>query len=154
MKLFRINRLERVSLPSSCPFFVFWRAPPPGWLKVNFGGSVCSSAYRGGAGYVVRDHDGKLILASGYPLLDVSVLLVEMIAAWNAIKAAVCQIKARKLWIEGDALGIILAIRKASRADSYAANLLKDIKVCFQTLEEWKVSRRIYFNGSCGSERL
>ena len=76
-----------------------------------------------------RDHDGKLLLASGVPLLDVSAPFTEMIAAWNAIKAAVFRIRATKLWIKSDALEIILAIRKASRVDGYAANLLKDIKV-------------------------
>jgi len=38
-------------------------APPPEWLKINFDGSLISSTSRGGAEYVVRDHDGKCVRA-------------------------------------------------------------------------------------------
>ena len=132
--------MEWVSLPISNPLFVVWWEPPSEWLKVNFDSSVVSSSVRGGADFVGRDHDGKLLLATSAPLQNVSAPLVEMIAAWNAIKEAVFRMGASKLWIEGDALVIILAIRKGSGVDGYSYNLLKDIKFWLQNLEEWKVS--------------
>ena len=49
-----------------------------------------------------------------------------MIATCNAIKAAIFHMGATKLWIEGDALGIILTIRKGLGVDGYSGNLLKD----------------------------
>ena len=69
----------------------------PGWLKINFDDSVVSSSDKGGIGFVVRDHDGRLLVVVGTPLLDVSVPLAKMIAAWNAIKAAILRLRATKL---------------------------------------------------------
>ena len=122
-----LGPLEWALLPCSCLFFVVWRTLPPGCLKVNFDDSVFSSLSRGGTGFVVRDHDGKLILTTSVPFLDVSVPLAEMITAWNVIKAVIFRIGATKLWIEGDVLGIILATRKGSGPDGNVANLLHDI---------------------------
>ena len=66
---------------------------------------------------MVRDYEGKLLLATSFPLLDVSVPLAEMIAAWNVIKLAVYRVGATKRWIEGDALGTVLAVKKGSGAE-------------------------------------
>jgi len=77
---------------------------------------------------VARDHDGKLILAANISLLNVSVPLAEMITAWNAIMTTIFRIGASKLWIEGDALKIIMVIRKGSGVDGYVVNLPQDIK--------------------------
>jgi len=68
---------------SRSPLFMVWRAPPPGWIKVKFDGSVFPAARRGGAGFVARDHDGKLTLAVTVSLWKVLVPLAEIIAAWN-----------------------------------------------------------------------
>ena len=65
------DRLEWVSLSISSHLFVVWQASPPGWLKINFDGSVVSSSAKGGAYFVVRDHDGKLLLATSVPLQNV-----------------------------------------------------------------------------------
>ena len=73
----------------------------------------------------MRDHDGKLFSTASVLLLDVSALLAQMIAAWNAIKAAIFRIGATKLWIERDALRIILAIKKGSEVGRYTINLLQ-----------------------------
>ena len=80
--------------------------------RINFDGSVVSSTSRRGAGFVVRGHDDKLVRAEeSVPLFDVSVPLAEMVAAWNAIKVAIFCIGVKNLWIEGDTLGICMAIR-------------------------------------------
>ena len=89
---------------------------------------------------MARDHDVKLLLAVSTPLLDDSVPLAEMITAWNAIRAAIFRLGVTKLWIEGDAFGIILAIKKGLGAGGYAANLPLDINAWLYTPEEWRVS--------------
>ena len=78
-------------------FFLVGWVPPPEWFQVNFNGSIFSSVRRGGAGFVVRDHDSKLILAANFPLLNVSIPLAEMITAWHVMKAVVFRIGVTKL---------------------------------------------------------
>ena len=46
---------------------------------------------------IVRNHS-RLILTVNVPLFDVSVPLVEMIVAWNAVKATVLHVGATKIW--------------------------------------------------------
>jgi len=78
-----------------------WQAPPHGWLN---GSAVCSSARRG-VGFVVRDHDGKLLLRASVPLQNVSVPMAEMIASWNAITAAVFRWELRNCGLKVILLG-------------------------------------------------
>ena len=46
---------------------------------------------------MVGDHDGKLVMTESAPLFDASFPFAEMVAAWNAIKAAIFCIGAKKL---------------------------------------------------------
>ena len=46
--------------PDPCP----WRPPPSGWLKLNTDGSFLPNNNAGGAGAVIRDSEGSLIIAS------------------------------------------------------------------------------------------
>ena len=85
---------------------------------------------------MVRDHDGKLILAASIPLSNVSVPMGETITAWNAVEVVILCIGAMKLWVEGDALGIIQAIRKGRGVEGYVENLLKDIKTWLWNLQD------------------
>ena len=82
-----LSGFHSLLFPSS---YVVWRAPAPWWVKVH--GSFCAPTRRGGAGAVIRDHDGRLILAVSISLLGISVPLVEMIAAWNVIRNAVLRL--------------------------------------------------------------
>ncbi|XP_038984440.1 uncharacterized protein LOC120111464 [Phoenix dactylifera] len=43
----------------------FWVPPPLGHLKVNFNGYRSRDGVYGGAGFVIRDHQGRLIAAGG-----------------------------------------------------------------------------------------
>ena len=63
-------------------------ASPPGWIKMNFGSSVFSTARRCDAGFMARDQ-------------KVSVPLAEIIAALNFIRVAIFRIGDSILWIEG-----------------------------------------------------
>jgi ribonuclease HI len=41
-----------------------WSAPPPGWTKLNIDGSFCASNGTGGARFVLRDNNGKVLVAA------------------------------------------------------------------------------------------
>jgi len=93
---------------------------------------------------MVRDHNGKLCEGRKCLFVWCFYPLVEMVATWNDIKAEIFCTEAKKLWIEGDALGICMALRKGSGVDGYVVNFLQDIKGWFHTLEEWKVSHILW----------
>ena len=104
-----VERWKAIESDSSHPigetpeWISFW------WRKVNFDGS-----WRGdqdGAGFVIKDHYARLIVAASFTLLNVSVPLAETIGAWNAIKMTVLRLGALKLWIEGDALILYMRSR-------------------------------------------
>ena len=62
----------------------------------------------GGAGFVVRDCNNKLILASNMPLFGAVVRLTEMMAAWHAVRCAVPRFRCSKLWIHAGILVFLL----------------------------------------------
>ena len=106
-----------------------------------------------GAGYVIRDHDGKLMLAASFSLFDISVPLAEMIGAWNAIKATVMRLGTSKLWVEGNTLGITRVIEQGTKVDGYAANLLGDIKSWLRMLDMYNVTH-IYREGNIPTDSM
>ncbi|XP_038979326.1 uncharacterized protein LOC120109628 [Phoenix dactylifera] len=64
---------------------VSWAPPPPGSLKVNFDGSVAEGGSRCGVGFVIRDHDSRLIVAGGRRTFDGSVYVTELHATWEGL---------------------------------------------------------------------
>ena len=40
-----------------------WKAPPPGQLKINSGGSCIQETMQGSWGFIVRDQEGDGVLA-------------------------------------------------------------------------------------------
>ncbi|XP_038972628.1 uncharacterized protein LOC120104845 [Phoenix dactylifera] len=58
---------------ASRTILVSWVPPPPGFLKVNFDGSVSVDGSCGGVGFIIRDHDARLVAAGGRRIFDLSV---------------------------------------------------------------------------------
>lgn len=83
-------------------------APPMGYIKINFDGSV----KRGEAttGYIIRDFRGRMIKAGTTKLGEGSVLLAKAIALRNGVKATF-EMGFRRLYIEGDSTCVIQALR-------------------------------------------
>ncbi|XP_049381372.1 uncharacterized protein LOC125845930 [Solanum stenotomum] len=49
-------------------FIVYWQRPPEQWVKLNTDGSALSNPGRTGAGGIIREHNGEMILAFATPL--------------------------------------------------------------------------------------
>ena len=43
-----------------------WRAPSPGWVKINWDGALNSKENRVGGGVVIRDEAGEVLVAKGF----------------------------------------------------------------------------------------
>ena len=112
-----------------------WHPPPLGVLRVNFDASV--HADQAASGFVIRDYKGKLLRAGGKCLIPSSMPHVELNAAWLGLYAAVIELQAQRIWLEGDSYTVINWISKLSN-DSYTKSpLLKDIM-------QWKKTRVFY----------
>ncbi|XP_038979283.1 uncharacterized protein LOC120109600 [Phoenix dactylifera] len=62
---------------------VSWVPPPLGYLKVNFDGSRLVDGVIGGAGFVIRDHLGRMLAAGGRRTPGVTAVGAELRAAWR-----------------------------------------------------------------------
>ena len=122
------------------PIYVLWQSPSFDWLKINFDGSSLQHDGQGGAGFVIRDYLGRVLVAKSFPLNGITVPVAELIGAWEGCKAAIFEFGARKLWLEGDALCVIKWIQDISKVDGYAGGLLRDIQDWQCNIDEFKVS--------------
>ncbi|OMO62552.1 hypothetical protein COLO4_33037 [Corchorus olitorius] len=66
--------------PSQLPTFtpVKWFPPKPGWFKLNTDGSALGNPGRGGAGSIIRDHDGNWVIGSYHSLGSVTNTVAEL----------------------------------------------------------------------------
>lgn len=62
---------------------ISWEPPSLGFVKLNFDNNVRNA--RGGAGFVIRDPDTRLLTATGSPLFEPSIRRAELRAAWISI---------------------------------------------------------------------
>jgi len=80
-------------------YWVAWRKPQQGFIKINIDGS--KSSHQAAGGYILRNWEGRFIQAAAFNLATTSVLVVEAIATRNEIRAAV-QAGFSNIHIEGD----------------------------------------------------
>jgi len=67
--------------------WITWRKPPVGFVKLNFDGSKTSQG--AARGFVVRDWSGRFLQAAAFNLGAASILVAEVTAMRNALKAAI-----------------------------------------------------------------
>ncbi|PKU70999.1 Putative ribonuclease H protein [Dendrobium catenatum] len=98
--------------PIGLPSHKLWCAPPPNWLKVNFDGALLQSN-RAGLGVVIRDHEGKLVVAAGHQIEHWDATTTELFAA-QAIHLVIedWMLDRDGLIVEGDSLSAINWLRQ------------------------------------------
>lgn len=106
--------------------FISWESPPPGFVKVNFDGSV--RGRMAGADFVIRDPDGLMMAASGRSLIDTYVPWAKLHVAWAGITYATRILDAQRLYIEGDSATVIDWIRPDAEDRSSVNPLIHDIR--------------------------
>ncbi|XP_042029875.1 uncharacterized protein LOC121776773 [Salvia splendens] len=80
---------------------VKWHPPERTWIKLNTDGAFSEATNMGGGGGLVRDHNGKLLVAFATPLAAHSALEAELMAIHHGLEVA----KGFNLpiWVEADA---------------------------------------------------
>ncbi|PKU74895.1 Putative ribonuclease H protein [Dendrobium catenatum] len=88
-------------------FNVFWRPPPPNWIKVNVDASLFSS-YKAGIGGVFRDHRGRFLMAFGKKLTHWDISYLELLSILSMKEVTRDWMYAYKgMIIEGDNQNVI-----------------------------------------------
>uniref|UniRef100_A0A5B7A5C8 Reverse transcriptase zinc-binding domain-containing protein n=1 Tax=Davidia involucrata TaxID=16924 RepID=A0A5B7A5C8_DAVIN len=117
-----------------------WMPPVDGVYKLNIDGSWLPGENTGGVGGVIRDWKGEVIGGFAKPLIQcVSADHAKAMAILHGILFA-RDIGIQKLVVEGDCLGVISAIRCASKDLSDLGHILDDIKDCLACFCSWEVA--------------
>ncbi len=130
--------------------FVSWVPPPPGFLKVNFDGNLAADGRGGGAGFVIRDHDARLVALGGQRIFDASVVCAELRAAWEGISYARRILHADQVILEGDSATVIDWIRGRGRAGE-GRPLLMDIRGLLQACGTYQATH-VYREANCAAD--
>ncbi|GLJ54199.1 hypothetical protein SUGI_1161990 [Cryptomeria japonica] len=105
------TQLPKLSVKKGNRKHIRWKAPPVGWLKLNFDGACRGNLKVFGFGAVIRKSEGKLLLGS-YGAMGVTTNNeAEIQALLEGLKLCVTN-KMTKIVIEGDSLVIIQGIIK------------------------------------------
>ena len=106
-----------------------WRAPATGFVKVNFDGAIFGDSSMSGVGVVIRDTNGA-VLASCAEKIGHAYKAdeTEALAALKALTLA-HELGFQNVVLEGDALGLIQALKSQEQNLSPWGLLVEDVKV-------------------------
>lgn len=80
------------------------------------------------------------IVARSFHLVGQSVPLVELRGAWEGCRCAISELKASRVWLEGDAIGVIYWLSSKCKVGGYAEGLVRDTTSWLNRVEALKVS--------------
>ncbi|XP_059455141.1 uncharacterized protein LOC132185379 [Corylus avellana] len=114
---------------------LLWKAPPEGYIKLNWDAAVDKETKRVGLGVVARNHRGEVLAmycdtkasTTAEALAASRAVLVAGNLAWN------------KIILEGDALEIV---QRLSRSGSWMGSfgmVMEDMKTHLMQFQEWQV---------------
>ncbi|GLJ44143.1 hypothetical protein SUGI_0920550 [Cryptomeria japonica] len=105
------SQLPKLSNKKGNRKHIRWKAPPVGWLKLNFDGACRGNLGVFGFGAMIRNSEGKLILGIYGAMGEATNNEAEICALMEGLKLCVTN-KMTKLIIKGDSLIIIQGIIK------------------------------------------
>jgi ribonuclease HI len=105
-----------------------WNAPPPGQLKINSDGSFIQETMQGSWGFIVRDHDGEVVLAGADHIGSIpDAFTAEAAACAQALQAATDQGISR-VQVEVDSTVLQQALQTSSMDLATCGMLLRDTR--------------------------
>lgn len=119
-----------------------WRKPEPGRLKLNFDGSSRHASRRASIGGVYRDHEGGFVLGYAERIGAATSSVAELAALRRGLELAVAN-GWRSVWVEGDAMAVVDAVRSRARVRVRAPEDLRlfgEIEKLLLLLDDMSVS--------------
>ncbi|XP_050211337.1 uncharacterized protein LOC126661530 [Mercurialis annua] len=115
------------------PAPVQWQHPPANVIKINFDGAFHKVSGSGVGACVARSHDGKPLASAARRHDNVNTpVIVEALALREAIQLA-GRLRFKEVIFEGDAKGIIEAMRSGARTDLACDVILHDCRILCQS---------------------
>ena len=106
-----------------------WQAPQAGFVKVNFDGAVFGELNKSGVGVVIRDNNGAVLASCSEKLTQAyKAEETETLAAQKALMFA-HELGFQRVTLEGDALGLIQALKSQEQNLSPLGLLVEDVKL-------------------------
>ena len=106
-----------------------WQAPQAGFVKVNFNGAVFGELNKSGVGVVIRDNNGAVLVSCSEKLTQAyKAEETETLAARKALMFA-HELGFQRVILEGDALGLIQALKSQEQNLSPLGSLVEDVKL-------------------------
>ena len=102
--------------------------PPPLEVKLTFDASIISN--KGYAGYVIKDHNTKVLQAGSKLLQHSPVPFAKLTAAWLGLQAVVHHMQAAHIWLEGHSFTVVAWLIHPSRKKYVHTPLFKDLWEC------------------------
>ncbi|KAG2726715.1 hypothetical protein I3760_01G126500 [Carya illinoinensis] len=127
--LVMVRRFSQIHVPlRDLRLHYKWKAPSPGWLKLNVDGVVLSNLGRSGLGAVLRDHTGKVLMAVSQPALEVGGSEpLELMAIFRGLQMC-ATMGIPKILVESDSLLCIEGLQYNNMHQSLLGGLYMEIQ--------------------------
>jgi ribonuclease HI len=109
-----------------------WTRPSPGWVKLNFDGSVKMENGSAGAGMILRNENGGIVFSACRQLVNcLDPLEAEARACEEGLKLAL-QLSDKQIIMESDCAGLVTAVLETGQDRSYLTQIISEIKFLMQ----------------------
>jgi hypothetical protein len=116
-----------------------WKAPSPGWFKINWDVAVSKEAGRIGVGVVIRDYCGKLCVAQCFPhRCSLEPTDAEALAAFYAVTLG-RDYGFSKVILEGDTKVVVDSVNSDVADCSRRGHMIADIREGLREFQCWEI---------------
>uniref|UniRef100_A0A7C9CL39 RNase H type-1 domain-containing protein n=1 Tax=Opuntia streptacantha TaxID=393608 RepID=A0A7C9CL39_OPUST len=122
---------------STSSFLVRWKAPPLGFVKINFDRSLFLNSSAGG--FIIRGWGGNLIKAGAAHHGTSSILVAEARALGDGVRAVV-ETGFKRVLIEGDNAIVIQALQGLITVPWQIAGILHDVSIYLSKMDHVSIS--------------
>ncbi|CAE6102502.1 unnamed protein product [Arabidopsis arenosa] len=115
-----------------------WKSPQPGWVKCNTDGAWKAESINCGIGWILRDHEKKVLWLGARSLPRVGKVLEVEVESLRWAVLSMARFNYRKVIFETDSQQLVSLIR-GEQENNHLNPMIQDIKHLLQQFEEYRV---------------
>ncbi|KAK6782003.1 hypothetical protein RDI58_019799 [Solanum bulbocastanum] len=131
---------------------VRWKKPPELWVKINTDGSARENPGKIGAGGILRDHTGRMVLAFATPLGDGTSIQAEVEAALFGLSWSL-EMGYENIILEVDSQLLVAWIMNRAQHPWSIDNQLRKLQQLIGQIKQFKCNH-IYREANCAADSL